>query len=186
MKRFLLSIAVFILSAGICMADSTDTEEPQKVEAKKEEKGTKVEKPETKVIDSTDSLDSSDSTEAAPKIVTTESGLKYIDLKIGDGETAVKGQAVEVHYTGWLDDNGKKGKQFDSSVDRGKPFGFQLGSGGVIKGWDEGVAGMKIGGKRQLIIPPELGYGARGAAGGSIPANATLIFDVELISVGGK
>lgn len=177
MKKFLLTMTVFVLSAGICIADSTDTEEPQKVEEKTEVKGTDVDKPETKATDST---------EATPEVITTESGLKYIDLKIGDGEVAVKGQAVEVHYTGWLDDNGKKGIKFDSSVDRGKPFGFPLGGGRVIKGWDEGVAGMKIGGKRQLIIPAELGYGSSGAAGGLIPANATLIFDVELISVGGK
>lgn len=176
MKKFLLSMAVLVLSAGLCLADSTDTEEPQKVEAKKEVKGTEVEKPETKVADSS---------EAAPEVITTESGLKYIDLKIGDGQVAVKGQAVEVHYTGWLDDNGKKGKEFDSSVGK-RPLSFTLGIGRVIKGWDEGMAGMKVGGKRHLIIPPELGYGASGTGSGLIPANATLIFDVELISVSGK
>ena len=109
---------------------------------------------------------------------TTASGLKYWDITPGTGDTAVKGQQVRVHYTGWLTD----GKKFDSSVDRGEPFVFPLGAGRVIKGWDEGVAGMKIGGKRQLRIPPELGYGARGA-GGDIPPNATLIFDVELLAV---
>jgi len=176
-KRFILITAVFVLSAGICMADGTDAADMGKIVVKKEAKGTKVEKSETKVTDST---------EAAPEVVTTKSGLKYIDLKIGEGEVAVKGQMVEVHYTGWLDDNGKKGTKFDSSVDRGKPFIFPLGGGRVIKGWDEGVAGMKIGGKRQLIIPAELGYGARGAGGGLIPPNATLIFDVELISAAGK
>jgi FKBP-type peptidyl-prolyl cis-trans isomerase FkpA len=108
----------------------------------------------------------------------TASGLEYWDIKAGTGDTAVKGQQVRVHYTGWLTD----GKKFDSSVDRGEPFVFPLGAGRVIKGWDEGVAGMKIGGKRQLRIPPELGYGARGA-GGAIPPNATLIFDVELLAV---
>jgi FKBP-type peptidyl-prolyl cis-trans isomerase len=107
------------------------------------------------------------------------SGLEYWDIKAGTGETAVAGKQVRVHYTGWLTD----GKKFDSSVDRGQPFAFPLGAGQVIKGWDEGVAGMKIGGKRQLRIPPQLGYGARGA-GGAIPPNATLIFDVELVGVG--
>jgi len=109
----------------------------------------------------------------------TSSGLEYWDLKAGAGDTAVKGQQVRVHYTGWLTD----GKKFDSSLDRGQPFVFELGAGRVIKGWDEGVAGMKVGGKRQLRIPPELGYGARGAGGGLIPADATLIFDVELLGV---
>jgi FKBP-type peptidyl-prolyl cis-trans isomerase len=98
---------------------------------------------------------------------------------VGTGATAVAGKPVKVHYTGWLTD----GKKFDSSVDRGQPFGFTLGAGQVIKGWDEGVAGMKVGGKRQLRIPPELGYGSRGA-GSVIPPNATLIFDVELLDVG--
>ena len=110
--------------------------------------------------------------------VTTKSGLKYYDIKAGTGETATSGKTVRVHYTGWL----TNGKKFDSSVDRNQPFEFGLGRGMVIKGWDEGVAGMKIGGKRQLHIPPELGYGARGA-GGVIPPNATLIFDVELLGV---
>jgi peptidylprolyl isomerase len=109
-------------------------------------------------------------------------GLKYTDTKTGDGATAKAGNKVSVHYTGWLSDNGAKGKKFDSSVDRGQPFQFTLGAKQVIAGWDEGVAGMKVGGKRTLTIPPELGYGARGAAG-AIPPNATLIFDVELLQV---
>jgi FKBP-type peptidyl-prolyl cis-trans isomerase len=112
------------------------------------------------------------------KGVTTPSGLKYWDLKKGTGAIAKAGDQVKVHYTGWLTD----GKKFDSSVDRGEPFAFKLGAGMVIKGWDEGVAGMKVGGKRQLRIPAELGYGARGA-GGAIPPNAELIFDVELLGV---
>lgn len=112
------------------------------------------------------------------KVITTKTGLKYIDEKEGTGETAKSGDTVQVHYTGRL----KDGKKFDSSVDRGQPFEFPLGAGRVIKGWDEGVAGMKIGGKRKLIIPAELGYGARGA-GGVIPPNAELHFDVELLKI---
>ncbi len=110
--------------------------------------------------------------------VTTPSGLKYIDLVVGEGAEATPGRSVKVHYTGWL----KDGKKFDSSVDRGQPFEFPLGAGRVIKGWDEGVAGMKVGGKRKLIIPAQLGYGSRGA-GGVIPPNAELTFDVELLGV---
>lgn len=118
--------------------------------------------------------------DAAP--VKTASGLQYIDEKVGDGAVATAGKKVSVHYTGWLDEAGKKGKKFDSSVDRGQPFEFSLGVGQVIKGWDEGVAGMKVGGKRTLMIPASLGYGAAGA-GGAIPPNANLIFDVELLGV---
>lgn len=110
--------------------------------------------------------------------VTTSSGLKYVDQAVGTGEAAVAGKNVSVHYTGWLEN----GKKFDSSVDRGQPFSFPLGAGRVIKGWDEGVQGMKVGGKRKLTIPSDLGYGSRGA-GGVIPPNATLIFDVELLGV---
>src|SRR5262249_60668490 len=111
------------------------------------------------------------------KVVTTKSGLKYEDLKEGTGDAAKAGDTVEVHYTGWL----KDGKKFDSSVGK-QPFTFKLGAGMVIKGWDEGVAGMKAGGKRKLIIPAELGYGARGA-GGVIPPNAELTFEVELLQI---
>ena len=109
---------------------------------------------------------------------TTASGLKYEDVKVGTGETATAGKTVSVHYTGWLTD----GKKFDSSKDRGKPFEFPLGGGRVIKGWDEGVVGMRVGGKRQLRIPPQLAYGPNGAAG-VIPPYATLTFDVELLGV---
>lgn len=116
------------------------------------------------------------------KTVTTASGLKYQELAAGAGAEAKPGQIVQVHYTGWLDESGKKGKKFDSSLDRGTPFEFPLGAGRVIRGWDEGVAGMKIGEKRELLIPANLGYGERGA-GGAIPPNANLIFDVELLAV---
>ena len=116
------------------------------------------------------------------KVIEMPDGLKYTDTKTGDGTTATTGKRVSVHYTGWLSDNGAKGKKFDSSVDRGQPFEFTLGAHQVIAGWDEGVAGMKVGGKRTLTIPPDLGYGARGA-GGVIPPNAALIFDVELLQV---
>jgi FKBP-type peptidyl-prolyl cis-trans isomerase FkpA len=111
--------------------------------------------------------------------VTTASGLMIEELALGEGDAAKSGDQVTVHYTGWLTD----GRKFDSSHDRRDPFGFALGRGNVIAGWDEGVAGMKIGGKRKLTIPPQLGYGARGA-GGVIPPNATLVFEVELLGVG--
>lgn len=119
---------------------------------------------------------------ATNQVIEMPNGLKYTDTKTGDGATATPGTKVSVHYTGWLYNNGAKGTKFDSSIDRGKPFQFTLGAHQVIAGWDEGVAGMKVGGKRTLIIPPELGYGARGA-GGVIPPNATLMFDVELLGV---
>jgi len=111
--------------------------------------------------------------------VETGSGLKYIEIEPGSGDSPEPGQTVVVHYTGWLED----GTKFDSSLDRGQPFSFAIGTGGVIRGWDEGVATMQVGGKRRLIIPPDLGYGAQGAGGGVIPPNATLIFDVELLEI---
>ena len=114
--------------------------------------------------------------------VTTASGLRIIDVKPGSGPVPQAGQTVTVNYTGWLFVNGQKGKKFDSSLDRGTPFSFTIGQGQVIKGWDEGVATMHVGGKRTLIIPPDLGYGASGA-GGVIPPGATLIFDIDLLSV---
>src|SRR5512136_994302 len=112
------------------------------------------------------------------KIVTTPSGFKYVDLVVGSGPEAQKGQTVDVHYTGWLTD----GKKFDSSVDRGAPFSFRLGAGQVIPGWDKGVAGMRVGGKRKLTIPPALAYGPRGVPG-AIPPNSVLVFEVELLGV---
>jgi FKBP-type peptidyl-prolyl cis-trans isomerase len=124
------------------------------------------------------------SAQTAGKPMTTASGLQIIDSKVGTGATPKPGQICVMHYTGWLYEDGKKGKKFDSSVDRNEPFEFPIGQRKVIAGWDEGVASMKVGGKRTLIIPPALGYGARGA-GGVIPPNATLIFDVELLDVKG-
>ncbi len=119
---------------------------------------------------------------ATPKMVTTADGLKYVDHVVGKGEEAVNGATVSVHYTGWLEEGGKKGKQFDTSRDKKEPLSFKLGNGEVIKGWEEGVAGMKVGGKRELFIPSELGYGAQGHPGG-IPPNTPLIFEVELVKV---
>ena len=119
----------------------------------------------------------------AQPVTTTPSGLKIIDTKVGTGPSPKPGQTCSMNYTGWLYENGKKGTKFDSNLDHGStPFSFPIGQHQVIAGWDEGVASMKVGGKRTLIIPPELGYGARGA-GGVIPPNATLIFDVELLGV---
>ncbi len=118
-----------------------------------------------------------------PAPVTTPSGLKIIDTKVGTGATPQPGQTCVMHYTGWLYVNGAKGAKFDSSRDRGQPFEFKLGAHQVIAGWDEGIATMKVGGQRTLIIPPSLGYGSRGA-GGVIPPNATLVFEVELLKIG--
>lgn len=123
-------------------------------------------------------MSGNESSASEGKEITTSSGLQYIDQVVGTGDTAKAGQTVSVHYTGWL----TNGIKFDSSVDRGQPFSFKLGIGQVIKGWDEGVQGMKTGGKRKLTIPSNLGYGARGA-GGLIPPHATLVFDVELLGV---
>jgi FKBP-type peptidyl-prolyl cis-trans isomerase len=119
------------------------------------------------------------SKDAAAKEIVTPTGLKYVDLEVGAGAEAKAGDAVQVHYTGWLLD----GTKFDSSRDRNQPFRFKLGAGQVIKGWDQGVAAMKVGGKRKLIIPAELGYGRQGA-GGLIPPGATLVFEVELLGIG--
>ncbi|MEH2587873.1 FKBP-type peptidyl-prolyl cis-trans isomerase [Bradyrhizobium sp. AZCC 1721] len=120
--------------------------------------------------------------QTAGKPMTTASGLQIIDSKVGTGASPKTGQTCVMHYTGWLYEDGQKGKKFDSSVDRNEPFEFKIGQRQVIAGWDEGVASMNVGGKRTLIIPPALGYGARGA-GGVIPPNATLMFDVELLAV---
>lgn len=134
---------------------------------------------------SNNSHDSKPMKVATPTMSQTSAGFQKLDRTVGTGATAQAGQTVIVHYTGWLFDAGapgNKGKKFDSSVDRGRPFDFPLGAGRVIKGWDNGFEGMQVGGKRTLIIPPQMGYGQRGA-GDSIPPNATLLFDVELLGV---
>lgn len=117
-----------------------------------------------------------------PDYTTLSNGLRFHDEVVGSGAQPTAGQTVDVHYTGWLNDNGKPGRKFDSSRDRGAPFSFKLGAGQVIKGWDLGVADMKVGGRRTLVLPPDLAYGGRGA-GGVIPPGATLIFDVELLGI---
>ena len=129
-------------------------------------------------VESTSNESTGEISKVSANEVTTESGLKYQDMVVGTGDSPTKGQTAVVHYTGWLTD----GKKFDSSVDRGMPFEFPVGMGRVIRGWDEGVLSMKVGGKRKLTIPPELGYGERGAPG-AIPPNATLIFEVELLEI---
>lgn len=157
-KRILVMLSALALLAGMAMAQKKAQKSSKKAESTK--------------------VNTNAPTQVTGEPVTTKSGLKYWDIKKGTGETATEGKTVKVHYTGWL----TNGTKFDSSVDRKEPFEFHLGAGDVIRGWDEGVAGMQVGGKRQLRIPPDLGYGNRGA-GGVIPPGATLVFDVELLGV---
>ncbi|MDH4156605.1 MAG: FKBP-type peptidyl-prolyl cis-trans isomerase [candidate division Zixibacteria bacterium] len=163
MKKTIILLGALVLFAAFCRADD---------DTKSKTDSTKIETP----------ADTTKTATEVPKIITTKSGLQYIDHVVGEGAVAEEGRVVRVHYTGWLDDNGKKGEKFDSSVDRKQPFSFLLGGGQVIPGWDEGVAGMKEGGKRELIIPSNLAYGDAGA-GGVIPPKAKLIFEVELLEV---
>ena len=161
--------------------------EPEKTEPAKSEPEKKVStkaepaKPAPAKPASTKNDAKNETKSAVPKEVTLSSGLKVIDHKEGQGPAVQSGQRIQVHYTGWLYVDGKRGAKFDSSLDRGQPFDFRVGQG-VISGWSEGVVGMKPGGKRELIIPPDLGYGARGA-GGVIPSNATLDFEIELLNI---
>ncbi|WP_421654918.1 FKBP-type peptidyl-prolyl cis-trans isomerase [Leptothermofonsia sp. ETS-13] len=186
MKEILISLGVMVVcflllvvsqiggNRGQAIAGELSKTEPQAIATITDSSGANVSTP-TPVAEATTSVQA----QAGDKpVITTPSGLKYVDLVEGTGASPKSGQMVEVHYTGTLEN----GKKFDSSRDRGQPFQFKIGIGQVIKGWDEGVGTMKVGGRRQLIIPPDLGYGARGI--GPIPPNSTLIFDVELLGVG--
>lgn len=186
MKGVLTGLAAIVLMAGIATADSTDVSSEMKAKAVESQAkvqeisaGNKVKADTLKATAKAKVVAKKTGTE---KWVTSTTGLKTMDTKVGAGAEAKAGVKVSMHYTGWLWENGAKGKKFDSSVDRNQPFEFTLGASQVIKGWDEGIAGMKEGGKRTLLIPPDLGYGARGA-GGVIPPNATLVFDVEFLKI---
>jgi len=172
-SQFLVAASLFLVgqAPGISRLAWADPP-PDKAARKAAKEAAKAEKKARKAAEKADK----DNTSAAHS---TPSGLQYVDLAEGSGPEPRVGQVVNVHYTGWL----KSGKKFDSSLDRGRPFQFVLGRGQVIRGWDEGVATMKVGGKRKLIVPPELGYGSQDVGGGLIPANSTLIFEVELLSV---
>jgi FKBP-type peptidyl-prolyl cis-trans isomerase len=179
MKKLLLALGVASLMTAVVVADTTDSTKKADVKAT-----AKIEK-KAEMADSAMQKQADKAEKAAEKkaeVMTMKSGLKYIDHTVGTGAEAVTGKQVTVHYTGWLDDNGKHGTKFDSSKDRNQPFTIPLGAGQVIKGWDEGIVGMKEGGTRELIIPGDLAYGKRGYPG-VIPPDATLIFEVELISV---
>jgi peptidylprolyl isomerase len=182
MHRHIIMPGVALVMLAAVAVAQTSAQTPAKAPAKKTSTANKTAsttKTGAKKAATTSTTAAGGPTKVKGEPVTTASGLKYWDIVVGKGPTATSGQTVSVHYTGWLVD----GKKFDSSKDRGQPFEFPLGGGAVIKGWDEGVAGMKVGGKRQLQIPPQLGYGDRGVGGGLIPPGATLIFDVELLGV---
>ncbi len=170
MKKTLLTLTALMICSSVAFAGDS-TEYKHKMDTTEHKMGHKMEM-------------KKDSTESkGPKIITTKSGLQYFDTKIGDGTEAKKGDNIEVHYTGWLYIDGKKsGEPFDSSVKRGTPLPFRLGAGRMIRGWDEGLVGVKVGGKRTLIIPPDLGYG-KGGRPPLIPANTYMIFETEMMSV---
>ena len=173
-------LALLLISAvGLCFSETEGTSEEEAREVMEEGVKEIKEAKELKEVEEVQVTEELEKIEPKVDTLVTESGLKYFDYVVGEGDLPVKGKKVTVHYTGWL----TNGTQFDSSVDRKRPFEFTLGAGEVIKGWDEGVASMRVGGKRQLIIPPELGYGNKSVGGGLIPANSTLIFDVELLKV---
>ncbi|NEP61349.1 MAG: FKBP-type peptidyl-prolyl cis-trans isomerase [Symploca sp. SIO2G7] len=179
MKEVLISLGVFTICCVVAIA--TQLRGSEAVAGNLPTDLTTAVKP-TLVAQTASDLEETteDTTDMTDNMTTTESGLMYEDLEVGTGALPATGQSVTVHYTGTLE----TGKKFDSSRDRNRPFSFRIGVGQVIKGWDEGVATMRVGGRRTLVIPPELGYGTRGA-GGVIPPNATLIFDVELLRIGG-
>ncbi len=178
MKRIIFVLGIIVIFAMTAMAtDSTKVVPKGKVEPPQGKVETKGTTPKVQ-------LATQGKAEGLEKhTLTSASGLKWIDQVVGKGDEAATGDMVEVHYTGWLDQNGKRGEKFDSSHDRNQPFGFKIGAGQVIKGWEEGVAGMKVGGKRELIIPPTLGYGSRSMGGVKIPPNSTLLFEIDLLKV---